>query len=164
MYIIETDGENLYIVGWNGTKKSHTDSEDYDWGGNMVTHLLKKHEDGSLSPVLNPEIEALLSNEIKAEPVKMSQSASFDDGSISFSGEKYEMAGFKELSGSYIVSTTVKDFDKEGMFGFCFNTNEENVGRLNIIFNAATEAISWRDRRSPMWITILRIRTNSIFQ
>ena len=32
----------------------------------MVTHLLKKHEDGSLAPVLNPEIEALLSNEIKA--------------------------------------------------------------------------------------------------
>ena len=140
---METDGENLYIVGWNGTKKKHTDSEDYDWGGNMVTHLLKKHEDGSLAPVLNPEVKALLSGEIELEPVKMSESVSFDGGSISFSGEKYEMAGFKELSGSYIVSTTIKDFDKEGMFGFCFNTDEENTGRLNIVFNAANNRIEF---------------------
>ena len=140
---METDGEKLYIVGWNGTKKSHTDSEDYDWGGNMVTHLLVQHEDGTLSPILNPEVEALLSNEIKILPVKMAESASFEEGRISFAGEKYEMAGFKELSGSYLFKTTIRDFDKGGMFGFCFNTNEESVGRLNIVFDGANGRIDF---------------------
>ncbi len=140
---METDGEKLYIVGWNGTKKSHTDSEDYDWGGNMVTHLLMQHEDGTLSPVLNPEVEALLSNELEIQPVKMAESGVYEEGSISFAGDKYEMAGFKELSGSYLFKTTIRDFDKDGMFGFCFNTNEESVGRLNIIFDGANGRIDF---------------------
>jgi beta-fructofuranosidase len=140
---METDGENLYVVGWNGTKKSHSDSEDYDWGGNMVTHLLQQHEDGSLSPVLNPAIEELLGNEVSLSPGEMTESATFDNGSISFAGEKYEMADFKELMGSYLIKTTISGFDKEGMFGFCFNTNEEKVGRLNIIFNAANGRIEF---------------------
>ncbi|WP_024866299.1 glycoside hydrolase family 32 protein [Butyrivibrio sp. FCS014] len=140
---METDGENLYVVGWNGTKKSHTDSEDYDWGGSMVTHLLMQHEDGTLTPALNPAVEKMLSNEIAVSPTQMTETATFEEGDISFSGEEYEVACFKELMGSYLIKTTVKDFDKEGMFGFCFNTNEEKVGRLNIIFNAATGRIEF---------------------
>ena len=140
---METDGENLYVVGWNGTKKQHTDSEDYDWGGNMVTHKLVQHEDGSLTPVLNPELEKLLSNELSLTPVKMTDSASFSEGVISFAGEKYEMAGFKELLGSYLIKTTIRGFDKDGMFGFCFDTNEESVGNLNIVFNGANNRIEF---------------------
>ena len=109
----------------------------------MVTHFLVQNEDGTLSPVLNPEVEALLSNEIETTPVKMAESASFEDGNISFAGDKYEMAGFKELSGSYLFRTTIRDFDKDGMFGFCFNTNEESVGRLNIIFDGANGRIDF---------------------
>ena len=140
---METDGENLYVVGWNGTKKNHTDSEDYDWGGNMVTHKLVQHEDGSLTPVLNPELEKLLSNELSLTPVKMTDSASLSEGVISFAGEKYEMAGFKELLGSYLIKTTIRGFDKDGMFGFCFDTNEESVGNLNIVFNGANNRIEF---------------------
>ncbi|WP_026650788.1 glycoside hydrolase family 32 protein [Butyrivibrio proteoclasticus] len=140
---METDGENLYVVGWNGTKKNHTDSEDYDWGGNMVTHLLKQGEDGSLYPVLNPKLEEAMSNELAVAPLKMSESATYKDGNISFAEDKYEMAGFKELMGSYLIKTTIRGFDKEGMFGFCFNTNEESVGSLNIIFNASNNRIEF---------------------
>ena len=140
---METDGENLYVVGWNGTKKKHTDSEDYDWGGNMVTHKLERHEDGTLYPVVNPKLEELLSNELAVKPLKKSETAVFENGKISFSGHEYEMAGFKNLLGSYLIKTTIKDFDKDGMFGFCFDTNEENVGNLNIIFNGPNKRIEF---------------------
>ncbi len=140
---METDGEALYIVGWNGTKKKHSDSEDYDWGGNMVTHLLSQHEDGTLTPVLNPGIETALTNELTLTPIKVTDSSKYADGCISFTGENYEMAGFKKLLGSYLIKTTIKDFDKAGMFGFCFNTDDENVGRLNIVFNGANNRIEF---------------------
>ena len=147
---METDGDNLYVVGWNGTKKKHADSEDYDWGGNMVTHLLRQNEDGSLFPVLNPKVEELFSNELAVEPLKMTETTSVEEGSISFAGDQYEMAGFKELLGSYLIKTTIKEFDKDGMFGFCFNTNDENVGRLNIIFNGATNRIEFYNGENIM--------------
>ena len=147
---METDGDNLYVVGWNGTKKKHTDSEDYDWGGNMVTHLLRQNEDGSLFPVLNPNVEELFSNELAVEPLKMTETTSVEEGSISFAGDQYEMAGFKDLLGSYLIKTTIKEFDKDGMFGFCFNTNDENVGRLNIIFNGATNRIEFYNGENIM--------------
>ncbi len=140
---METDGDKLYVVGWNGTKKSHSDSEDYDWGGNMVAHLLEQHEDGTLTPVLNPAIEEMMNNEVAAAPAEMTETAAFEDGSVSFAGNEYEVALFRELMGSYLIRTTIRDFDREGMFGFCFNTNEENVGRLNIIFNAANGRIEF---------------------
>ena len=140
---METDGDRLYVVGWNGTKKSHSDSEDYDWGGNMVAHLLEQHEDGTLTPVLNPAIEEMMNNEVAAAPTEMTETAAFEDGSVSFAGNEYEVALFRELMGSYLIRTTIRDFDREGMFGFCFNTNEENVGRLNIIFNAANGRIEF---------------------
>ena len=140
---METDGDNLYVVGWNGTKKSHIDTEDYDWGGNMVTHKLVQHEDGTLTPVLNPSIEQALNNEIDLAPTKLTETSRFEDGTVSFAGEEYEVAVFKNILGSYLLKTTIKDFDKEGMFGFCFNTNDENVGRLNIIFNAGNNRIEF---------------------
>jgi beta-fructofuranosidase len=73
----------------------------------------------------------------------MAESGTFDEDNISFAGDKYEMAGFKELSGSYLFKTTIRDFDKDGMFGFCFNTNEESVGRLNIVFDGANRRIDF---------------------
>lgn len=153
---METDGEKLFVVGWNGTKKKHTDSEDYDWGGNMVTHQLYQREDGSLFPVLNEDLEKLLSNELTLRPEKMTGSAEFTEteGNISFAGEQYEMAGFKELMGSYLIKTTIRDFDKEGMFGFCFDTNEESVGNLNIIFNGANKRIEFYNGSNIMERTV----------
>ena len=140
---METDGENLYVVGWNGTKIKHTDSEEYDWGGNMVTHLLKQNEDGTLTPCMNPEVEKLFSNQLVVKPEKLSDSARFKKESISFRGDDYQMAGFKKLMGSYLIKTTAKDFDSTGMFGFCFKTDDENKGRLNIVFNGGNNRIEF---------------------
>ena len=59
---LETDGDNLYVVGWCGTKKNHQDGDEYDWGGNMVTHMLKQNSDGTLNPVVPPAIESTMKN------------------------------------------------------------------------------------------------------
>ena len=147
---LETDGEKLYVVGWNGTKKSHQDSEVYDWGGNMVTHLLQQQKDGTLAPVMNPEIEELLSKELVLSPLKMTESVSEEDGSYTFSGNEYEMVGFKRLMGSYRLETTIKDYDPQGIFGFAFNTNDENVGNINIVLNPATNRIEFYNTGNMM--------------
>ncbi|MBO5622328.1 MAG: DUF4975 domain-containing protein [Butyrivibrio sp.] len=140
---METDGEELYVVGWNGTKKKHSDSEDYDWGGNMVTHKLSRHEDGTLYPVMNPKLGELFSNELTVSPLKMTETASFNNGCVSLTGQQYEMAGFKNLLGSYLITTDIKEFDAEGMFGFCFDTDDENKGKLNIVFNGPNKRIEF---------------------
>ncbi len=140
---METDGERLFIVGWNGTKVGHTDDEEYDWGGNMVTHELKQDENGSLSPVIVNEIEGTMTNELKLEPLKITDSVKDNEGKYIYSGKDYEVVTFDKLLGSYLVNASFKDFDKDGMFGFGFNLDEENVGKLNIVFNGANKRIEF---------------------
>lgn len=140
---METDGEKLYVVGWNGTKKNHTDSEDYDWGGNLVCHELKQTKNGNLVPVLNTDVQALLNHEIALNPIKMTDSVKEEKDVLKFSGNQYEVVGYDRIMGSYLFQTTIKDFDKKGMFGFCFNNNTENVGNTNIVFNAANSRIEF---------------------
>ncbi|SDI46868.1 beta-fructofuranosidase [Pseudobutyrivibrio sp. 49] len=140
---METDGERLFIVGWNGTKVGHADDAEYDWGGNMVTHELIQAKDGSLSPVMVNEVEASMTNSLAVAPEKMTESIKSDDNTLNFAGEEYEVAGFKKLLGSYIVSGKFKNFDENGMFGFAFNLDSENVGKLNIVFNAANKRIEF---------------------
>ncbi|WP_028234768.1 glycoside hydrolase family 32 protein [Pseudobutyrivibrio sp. MD2005] len=140
---LETDGDNLYVVGWNGTKKNHMDTDEYDWGGNMVIHQLAQKKDGTLVPIVNTNIENTLNNEIKISPVKLTESAKADENKVEFSGNQYEMAGYNNIMGSYLLKTTVKNFDENSMFGFCFNTNVDSVGNLNIVFNGPNKRIEF---------------------
>ncbi|WP_368044073.1 hypothetical protein, partial [uncultured Clostridium sp.] len=48
---MEKDLEHLYIFGWTPTKVMYSDSENYDWAGNLVVHQLKQDENGELHPV-----------------------------------------------------------------------------------------------------------------
>ena len=140
---METDGERLFVVGWNGTKIGHTDDAEYDWGGNMVTHELIQDKDGSLHPVMVSEIEASMTNGLSVVPEKLTESIKESDGNLQFSGQDYEVATYKKLMGSYVVNAKIIDFDENGMFGFAFNLDQENVGKLNIVFNAANKRIEF---------------------
>ena len=55
--------------------------------------------------------------------------------------------------GSYLFETTVSDYDENGMFGLCFNTNEESVGNINILFNAATNRIEFYNTSDIVQVT-----------
>ena len=62
-------------------KKNHQDGDEYDWGGNMVTHMLKQNSDGTLNPVIPPAIESTMKNECTLSPVKMTDTVKENDGS-----------------------------------------------------------------------------------
>lgn len=46
---LETDGDNLYLVGWIPTKEEHDDRFNYNWAGSLAVHQLTESENGSLA-------------------------------------------------------------------------------------------------------------------
>lgn len=49
---LETDGNDLYLVGWIPTKEKHEDRGNYNWAGNLAVHQLEATENGHLVPQL----------------------------------------------------------------------------------------------------------------
>lgn len=140
---LETDGTNLYAFGWNGTKNSHLDSEDYNWGGNLVVHQLEQQSDGSLCPVLNSSVRDHMNHACTLEPIKMSASVSSEKSSYQFKGSKYEIVEFDQLLGSYLVNAKITDFAKGEQFGFAFDLNSEEVGNINLVFDVKENKIKF---------------------
>lgn len=83
---LETDGENLYVVGWNGTKVDHEDTNEYDWAGNVVTHQLEQQADGLLKPVVNEKVKGVLSHELALNPVTMTETVKTLEQGYQFGG------------------------------------------------------------------------------
>ncbi len=140
---METDGKRLFVVGWNGTKNNHSDSEEYNWAGNMVAHELKQDKHGNLSPVLNEKIAEELNNDLKLKPVNYTETVKCSEDDYTFSGKDYEVVVFDKILGSYLIQNTIKNFDANSMFGYAFNLNNENVGNLNIIFDCSNNKIEF---------------------
>lgn len=138
---LETDGEHLYAFGWNGTKGSHMDSEDYDWGGNLVVHQLEQREQGALYPIVNQQIKEKMNQHLELTPVKMTETVTLEDNGYVFSGKDYEIVEFNKLLGSYLLEATISDFKDAERFGFAFNTDDEEVGMLNIVFDVEENKI-----------------------
>jgi beta-fructofuranosidase len=94
---LETDGEKLYVVGWNGTKVGHQDENNYDWAGNAVIHQLEQNPDGSLKPVVNERVKEALSHELPLSPVAMTETVESLENGYQFSGKDYERLTFDDL-------------------------------------------------------------------
>ncbi len=140
---LESDGENLYVVGWNATKNEHLDSEEYNWGGNLVAHQLVQEEDGSLVPILNTSIKEKMANELPLQPTKMTETIQKEDNNYTFSGTDYEVAEFNNLSGSYLLEGTIRDFTESEKFGLSFNIGADEVGALNLVFDVKDNKIAF---------------------
>lgn len=132
---LETDGSRLFLVGWNGTKVDHLDGGDYEWGGNMVAHELVQEADKSLHVVLNSSIAKELNHPLDNNPQQYTESIERKDSSYRFSGKEYEMVRMQKLEGSYLIEADIADYNKDGLFGFAFNPDEEQVGNLNLVFD-----------------------------
>lgn len=132
---LESDGKNMYAFGWNATKIDHSDNQDYDWAGNLVVHQLNQGEDGSLVPVLNTSVKEGVKKELSLVPLRMTETITKDGDNYKFKGKDYEVIEFKNMLGSYLFEATVKDFKDGERFGFAFNTGEDAVGSLNIVFD-----------------------------
>ena len=132
---LETDGEHLYVVGWNGTKVGHDDLNDYDWAGSMVVHQLTQQPDGSLTPVVNEKVIEKVSREMPAQPAAITETASFENGSVQLSGAEYEIAQFEPFSTAARVEADITGWKGEDLFGISFAPDIENAGSLSYVFN-----------------------------
>jgi len=140
---LETDGERLYIVGWNGTKIKHDDMNDYDWAGSMVVHELEQKPDGSLAPVVNEKVVEKLSREMPVKPAALTETAEFSDGNVRFSGNEYEIAQFDPFPGTVRVEADITGFKGEDMFGISFAPDIENAGSLTYLFNVKENKVEF---------------------
>lgn len=114
---METDGENLYIIGWNGTKFGHDDYNDYDWAGNMIVHQVEAQPDGTLKPKVNDKIMEIVSHPVSTKPVAMTETIETLDNGYKMSGSQYELVQFDMLDGSNRFEVDVSGFDAENKFG-----------------------------------------------
>lgn len=140
---METDGENLYMVGWNPTKVGHEDTNEYNWGGSMVIHQLRQHEDGTLTPIVNESIVERVSHGSTPAPILISETVHQDKNSYTMSGEQFELVEFDYLPDYYRIEADIKDFAAGGKFGFGFAPNDENVGSLNFLFNVDNNTVEF---------------------
>lgn len=140
---LETDGENLYAFGWNATKVDHLDEEEYDWGGNLVVHQLVQKEDGSLVPIMNASVKEGMKKELSLTPLRMTETIEKHKRDYELSGKEYEVVEFNTLLGSYRFETTIKNFKDSEKFGFAFQTDDEAVGAMNIVFDVKENKIEF---------------------
>lgn len=140
---LETDGENLYTFGWNGTKLHHTDEEDYDWAGNLVVHQLKQTENGDLVPVVNEQVEKRMKHSVRLTPQAMTESVKKKGNTYKFSGNKYEVVEFNRLRGSYMLKGKITNFKDSEKFGFAFNIVNDEAGKLNLVFDVKNNAVQF---------------------
>lgn len=140
---LETDGENLYCVGWNGTKVGHVDENDYDWAGNMVIHQLKQHEDGTLTPIVNEKVAAEMNHPLSETPLKITSTVKKLSDGYQFAGDEYELVQFDALPDSGRIEADISGFENDDMFGIAFAPDFENVGMLNYVFNIPENRIEF---------------------
>ena len=140
---METDGTNLYIVGWNGTKYDHDDANDYDWAGNMVIHQLRQHPDGTLTPILNENIAETMTHELSEKPVVMTDTVKKLKDGFELAGKQYEIVQFESFEDSGRIEADISGFEGDDMFGLAFAPDLDNVGTLNYVFNIAENRIEF---------------------
>lgn len=131
---LETDGDDLYLFGWNATKVGHNDANDYDWAGNLVVHQLKQTEDGRLLAAIGDKVSKGLDHEVALSPVRVTETVGQEKG-YKFIGESYEAVVFNNLNGNYLLKGKISNFKNSEKFGLSFNTDDDGVGKLNLVFD-----------------------------
>lgn len=139
---VETDGENLYIFGWNATKELYMDDQKYNWGGNLVVHQLIQNNDGTLYPAPVENIINNLYNQIKFDEISISDGVQKQKNSYLFSNSSKNIVTFKPLSGNYVIEGEFSDYTN-GKFGFTFDLNDEFLGELNLVFNTEKNTLEF---------------------
>ena len=132
---LETDGENLYVVGWNATKIKHDDANDYDWAGNVVVHQLSQQPDGTLKPVVNTKVVDAMSHSADVDPVAMTETVKKLDHGYQFSGESYELVQYEAFDTASRIEAEITGYDNESLFGISYAPDMENAGMLTYLFD-----------------------------
>lgn len=70
---LETDGDNLYLVGWIPTKDEHDDRFNYNWAGNLAVHQLTNSETDE--DVLKADLPEEAKKQVDRHPITTEQLA-----------------------------------------------------------------------------------------
>lgn len=161
---MEQDSENLYMFGWTPTKEMYTDSEAYDWAGNLVVHQLKQKENGELYPVPVEDVVNKINKETKLKPLTQTETIEKAKNKYIFSGQDYEVVTFPELQGVNKITGKINLNSQNSKFGFMFNVDEESLGSVNIViddkkneiqfYNTSTEEILTAKPQSTMPLAV----------
>ncbi len=123
---LETDGENLYLVGWIPTKDEHDDRFNYNWAGNLAVHQLRTSENGlvgSLPETARKQIETkvITAEQLTGETIPTTDKAVIysgkikgsDDGvlALSFSKDNQVLINLAEQTISY-RNTTIETLER----------------------------------------------------
>ncbi|MDE7373063.1 MAG: family 43 glycosylhydrolase, partial [Clostridia bacterium] len=54
-----SDGENRYLFGWNPTRLENSDYKPWMWGGNLITHKIIQHADGTLGVQIPDSVRSI---------------------------------------------------------------------------------------------------------
>ena len=140
---LETDGEHLYLVGWNGTKFGHDDLNDYDWAGAAVIHELKQTADGRLVPVVNSHITETLDKSVALTALVAADTLKLDGESVQFTGARYERIKYDAFENATRLEADITGLDRGELFGISFAPNAEYAGALTYLFNVAENRVEF---------------------
>ncbi len=127
---IEHFGDKLFVSGWVGTKADA--NANYDWAGNLVTHELVQHPDGTLTPEILTSLQEKL-NVVNGVTTTDSSAGVYVNASdkMEFSADGYQYIGIEPLF-NQATRTTLKVALTGGRdhFGFIFNTSYDQANQL----------------------------------
>lgn len=85
---LETDGDNLYMVGWIPTKEQHNDLYNYNWAGNLAVHELSPEGDKLIPSLPQSAYKVINKTSFPVQTFSSGEAIVFDDeDSILFEGQ-----------------------------------------------------------------------------
>ena len=135
---IETFNDSLVVSGWVGTKSS--ENKFYDWAGNLVTHELVQHTDGTLTPKALSSLQQKISYKKVPQVQTTSSGTTVQTDKIQFSNNGYQFVEMKPLSAEPTrVTFDMSLGDNRDHVGFIFNTQKDEnnniVGKTKLEIN-----------------------------
>lgn len=76
---LETDGANLYMVGWIPTKERHDDLFRYNWAGNLAVHQLHAEDDKLIPALPKSAYNRINKTDFPARTLSSGESVEFED-------------------------------------------------------------------------------------
>lgn len=133
-----SNGADRYIWGWCPIRfgatlyeknVNTTDNREPEWGGALVCHKLLQQEDGRLSLVEVPAIEAKYNKPVIPNVVEKTDGVTFDgkNGTI----PSWGMVRFGRLGYHNHISMTIKTRNASDKFALCFVRGQHEEGKEN---------------------------------
>ncbi|KAE9632947.1 DUF4975 domain-containing protein [Defluviitalea raffinosedens] len=145
---MEKMDNKMYLIGWNGTKDGHQDGNNYNWGGNLVSHQIIQGDNGLLSTMPIQSINEKMNHNMNVTSLYNSETIFKEDRTLHFSGKDYEVASYPKIDGSTKITGKIKLNDNTNIFGFAFNLGDNKFGTLNFVFNKPEGYIGFFNKRT----------------